>query len=116
MAAITPTITEPRANYDDTYRFFWEQINQDDTGASVAVPTPVRHGTVVFQGTFDGGTYTLEGSLDGGTTFITLKDVAGNAISATANAIFEFKTNARHIQIGQSGGTAEDVDVYVDIY
>lgn len=115
MATITATITEPRANYNTAYRIFWEQINQDDTGGSTAVPHPIKHATAVFQGTFDTGTYTLQGSVDGGTTFHTIKDINGNSVAATANAIFEFKSNVAHLQVAVAGGTTEDVDVYVDI-
>jgi hypothetical protein len=58
---------------------------QAATGQSAAQDWPSGPGNVFAYGTFGGGTVALEASPDGGTTWVTVQDVAGAAVSFTAN-------------------------------
>lgn len=49
---------------------------------------PFFIGTLIAKGTFGSGTVTFQLSDDQGTTLITAKDYTGNAMTATANAVF----------------------------
>lgn len=107
MAAITPTVTPQATNSDGIV--FWEQINQDDTGAAIEVGR-FNRGTIMFYGTWDSGSRTLQGSPDG-TNYVTLNDINGDAITASADGSFDFITNMTYFKIITSSGTTEDVDV-----
>lgn len=86
MATRVPTITNPEQFiYGQSYlRVSWAALANGDDGT----PYPnVSHAdrNVSVKGTFGaGGTVVIEGSNDGGTTYNTLKDQAGAAISLTA--------------------------------
>lgn len=111
MANITPTISDkgPR-----TKVVFWEQINEDDEGASIRVPADYADKVVVMQGTFNGGAYTLEFSQDGGTTWFTAKDNLGSNVSFSAVNSAWVASNGEHWRVSNdNNGTAEDVDVYM---
>lgn len=72
------------------------------------------HGACVgFSGTFAGGTTAvLQGSIDG-TTYFTLTDLAGQAVSATAAKMQEFKSSAVYFKPLVTAGSADDVTVTV---
>jgi hypothetical protein len=67
---------------------------------------------VQFGGTFGGATVGLQASNDG-VTYFNLKDLGNIAISATANAMFEFTTSAMFLRPVVTGGTADAIDVTV---
>lgn len=106
MATISPTINRisPRLNVS------WVGAATGDTIVSFEPPKQSgAFAAVQFTGTFGSATVVLQGSNDG-TNYVTLKDVNGTDISATAAAMFEFSTACRFLRVGISGGTGDDVD------
>lgn len=86
MATRTPTITNPEQFvYGASWlRTQWAGLLNGDDGAPVA-QVSLADRNVAVKGTFGaGGTVVIEGSNDGGTTYNTLKDQSGAAISLTA--------------------------------
>lgn len=94
-------------------RIVWEALATGDTITSQAVPEKSGlAGSVQISGTFGGATVALQCSNDG-TTFFTMSDLAGNEISTTSAAFFEFSSAAVYLKPSISGGTGDDVDVVV---
>lgn len=60
----------------------WVLTGTDDGQPETAPQYPVK--SVQVKGTFAGGTVIMEGSNDGGTTYFTLTDPQGNPLSFTA--------------------------------
>jgi hypothetical protein len=86
-----------------------------DVGAAVH-HVSCRDRCVQFTGTWGtGGTAILQGSNDADedtATWFTLKDKLGNAVSATADALFQVLHMPRHLRPKLSAGTGSiDVDV-----
>lgn len=120
MANITPTIVA----IGDAVLVEWDQINEDDEGATTK---GVREGeglarypdkTVQFSGTFNGGAYALEGSMDGSAWDACHSlggDVAaGSAISFSAIGSAVLAQNFRHYRVtNDNNGTTEDVNVHM---
>lgn len=84
------------------------------TGDTIESYTPIGTagiaGAIQISGTFGGATVILQQSNDGSTWF-TAKDVFGDDVSATANAIFEISLSALYIRPSISGGTGDAVNV-----
>ena len=93
--------------------FLWETLTENDT-AEAHEPSGVSglFGSVQFIGTFGGATLVLQGSNDG-TNWVTLNDKDGNAISTAAAGAYDFSTAMRYVRPSPSGGTGQDVDVYM---
>lgn len=89
----------------------WANVATTDT--EVAHPVMTRlGGAVSFTGTFGGATVKLQQSNDN-VTFFDMKDVYGTVISATADALFIFRTDAAYIRPLVSGGTSDAVNIIV---
>lgn len=71
-------------------------------------------GFIQAVGTFGGGTVKLQGSNDN-TNWVDLNDVTGTAIGLTAAGGAEFTTSALYIRPIITGGTGDDVDVYISL-
>lgn len=108
MADISPT----KSIVDGVPTVRWDDI-------STTTDTPLKFtiteqwglaGSVQFVGTFGGATVVLQMSNDG-TNWVSIKDLLGNAVSATAAAMFEFTCSAAYIKPDVSGGAADNIDV-----
>lgn len=110
--AVTPTLADTPANVLHQ-TWFWEAVATGETINSIE-PTgrSGELGTVQAFGTFGGATITLEGSNDG-STFVTLRDTDGADVSFTAAGYAEISTAFRYIRVASTGGTSDDVDVYL---
>lgn len=93
------------------------------TGLSTSTDTAIAYGpinrgkgatraAVTITGTFGSGTAVLQGSVDG-VVYATLTDLAGNAVSATANKLQEFTSSCLYFKPAISGGTGDNVDFAV---
>jgi len=69
-------------------------------------------GCIQAVGTFGGGTVALQGSNDG-TNWVNLKDFTGTEIGLTAAGGADFTTSFLYIRPIITGGSGDDVDVYV---
>ncbi len=87
----------------------------ETTAGNASIPRYAPHvslanASVQIGGTFGAATVVLQGSNDG-VTFATLKDLAGNDISATSAAYFEFSSGAAFVKPSISGGTGDSINV-----
>ena len=113
MATVTPATTIVNIRGMSVPRLTWADIVTGDTAEPYGITAQAAiAGSIQIGGTFGGTTVTLQGSKDG-TTFFGLKDVAGNAITATAAAYFEFTTAALYIRPALTSGSANAVDITV---
>jgi hypothetical protein len=69
-------------------------------------------GSIQAVGTFGGGTVKLQGSNDG-TNWADLNDTSGTAIGLTADGAAEFSTAMQYIRPLVTGGTGDDIDVFI---
>ena len=107
MATITPALSV----VDGIPRVTWSGVSTADTMVSWKVQGQRGlAGAVQATGTWGSSTVKLQASNDD-STFFDMSDVNATAISATANAYFEFSTAAGYIKPASSGGTADNVDV-----
>lgn len=91
----------------------WEAANTADGASAYALSGRLgSNAAIQVAGTFGGATVKLQVSVDG-VTYFDLSDIEGNPISATAAGIFEFSTSAVYIKPDISGGTADDLDIFV---
>lgn len=91
----------------------WEAANSTDGASAYALNGRLGLSAAIqVVGTFGGATVKLQVSVDG-VTYYDLSDTAGNPISATAAGIFEFSTSAVYIKPDISGGTGDDLDIFV---
>ncbi len=112
MATITP-VDQTAPSGVSVY--LWETLTEADTCASVDCNgTSFIAGSVQVVGTFGGATVVLQGSNDG-TNWVSLKDVSGNAISIASAGAAEFSTAMLYIRPSASGGTSQDLDIYVSL-
>ncbi len=109
MATITPVITRPAANIT---KVFWETLTDADTATAYALVNGAQCSMQLTVGTAS-GTVVLQGSNDGGTTYATIEDHAGNAITTTAVGTFNFIASTLLVRPSSSGGTSEDWDVHL---
>lgn len=107
MPTASPVRSSPAVNIEKTV---WTIATGDTVNPVMPQGAGAVLGRVQFAGDFGSGTFTLAGSNDG-TTYVTLSDVFGAAISATAAGQFEFATAALYIKPVPSGGTADSVVV-----
>lgn len=93
-------------------KVFWETLTATNVDGQACIPsaTAPAIASVQFTGTF-GGTVVLQGSNDG-TNYFTLKDMAGNDISTTAAAGFDFSVGCLQIRPLAAAGVS-DVDCTV---
>lgn len=110
MATISPVRSSPARNIE---QILWETLTESDTAGSV-LPASVLSlfGSVQVIGTFGGATVVFQGSNDG-TNWVNLNDKDGNAISLSAAGAAEFSTAMLYLRPSASGGSSQDIDVYV---
>lgn len=85
MATVNPTTTQLEPYDGSIMKFQWTI-----TGTNDGAPMPWAQWadrSVQFAGTWGGGTIVWEGSNDGGTTWATLTDAQTTALSKTADAM-----------------------------
>lgn len=85
MATVNPTVTQLDPYDGSIMKFQWTI-----TGTNDGAPMPWAQWadrSVQFAGTWGGGTIVWEGSNDGGTTWVTLTDAQAVALSKTADAM-----------------------------
>ena len=85
MSTVNPTISQLSPYDESVLKFVWTI-----TGTNDGAPMPFAQWSdrsVQFAGTWGGGTIVWEGSNDGGTTWFTLSDPQTTAISKTADAL-----------------------------
>lgn len=86
MATVNATVTGiGRRNDGSSQKFVWTLAGTDD-GAPIAFSEWADR-SVAFAGTWGAGTVVWEGSNDGGTTWFTLTDAQTSAITKTANGL-----------------------------
>ena len=85
MAVQTPTITQIGSADGSVQKFQWT-LTGTDSGSPMAFAEWADR-SVQMAGTWGGGTVVWEGSNDGGTTWATLSDAQAVAISKTADAL-----------------------------
>lgn len=85
MATISPTITQLEPRDGSVLKYTWVLTGTDD-GAPIPFAQWADR-SVQFVGTWGGGTVVFEGSNNGGTTYATLTDAQTSAISKTADSL-----------------------------
>lgn len=110
MADISPT----KSIVDGVPTLRWDDV-------STTTDTPLKFaiteqwglaGSVQFVGTFGGATVVLQMSNDG-SNWVTIKDLLGNSVSATAAAMFEFTCSAAYIKPSVTGGAGDNIDIII---
>lgn len=76
--------------------------------------TAALAGAIQVIGTFGSSSITVQGSNDG-TNWVTLADRAGTAIAITAAGGAEFSTSFVYIRPLSTGGSGDDVDVFISL-
>lgn len=110
MATVSPVIS-PTGSPGGVPRVVWDGIVTGDTINSFKVMQQYGlAGSVQISGTFGGATVTLQHSNDG-TNWFTAKDLQGNNITATANAIFEISLSSAYFRPSVASGSSNDIDV-----
>ena len=96
----------------------WEYNNldtADTTPASIrANGTTTIIGSIQAVGTFGSGTVKLQGSNDG-TNWADLDDTQGTAVGLAAAGAAEFSTGMVYIRPLVTGGTGDDLDVFISL-
>lgn len=103
--AVTPVRSSPVINIE---KVLWETLTAAEATGTAIIPMGYGPSSVQVTGTF-GGTVTFAGSNDG-TNFVTLEDNAGNAMSTTAAALWDFTPSTLYIRPAAGAGVS-DVDV-----
>lgn len=94
-------------------RLLWETVTEADSAAAhECIEMQGVVGSVQVIGTFGGATVVLQGSNDG-STWWDLKDTGGTAISFTAAGGADFSTAALYVRPSASGGSSQDLDIYM---
>jgi hypothetical protein len=95
-------------------RHTYDNLDTLDTAPKTlyAGGTSALAGSMQVVGSFGSGTVVLQGS-NNGTDWVTLKGLDGEDISLTATGMVEFSTSALYLRPLITGGTADDVDVYI---
>jgi len=87
----------------------WSDVSTGGTPEAVTVnPPKAVAATLQISGTFGGATAKLQASNDG-STYFDITDTQGNAVSATADAMFEVTTKAVYLKPTVTGGTSDAV-------
>jgi hypothetical protein len=90
----------------------WSLVDGETGDAMLLRDTDGLAMAISLSGTFGGGSVAFEVSIDG-TVWHALKDVQGNAVSGTAQALFEASTSALYIRPKVVSGTGVSVDASV---
>ena len=85
MATVNPVITHIGEQDGSTMKFQWTITGTNDGAAMPFAQWADR--SIQFAGTWGGGTVVWEGSNDGGTTWATLTDAQAVALSKTADGL-----------------------------
>lgn len=110
MAVIDPV---PQVAAPGVKRNLWETLTESDTAEALELgDTDTLASCVQIVGTFGGATITIQGSNDG-TNWANLEDLQGNALSFTSAAIADFSTAAAYIRPNATGGSSQDLDIYL---
>ena len=114
MATISPTIS--MRGHDDSVRIYkFETLTTTNAdGSPIAIPEYSQRSVQVI-GTFGaGGTIVVQGSNDGGTTWATLNDPQGSALSLTAAGVHSVQELSGLTRVNVTGGDGTtDLDAYV---
>lgn len=111
MATVSPDFSPVFAQGQTIMRNVWADLATGDTIVQLGITGQAAvAGAVQFGGTFGGATVKLQVSNDNATYF-DMKDLLGNAITATAAGYFEFTTAGVYLRPAISGGTGDAVDV-----
>lgn len=103
----------PAGNPNDMITKSWSDITASETGTAWRAGA-LADRTVQVVGTLSNGTVIIEGSCDGGTTYFTLRDHDGEALSLTAvggHAIREATEYIRYRTTSMFGG--DDIGVHI---
>lgn len=97
--------------------YTYDNLDTADTSPNVITPdgTSPIVGAIQVTGTFGGASVALQGSNDGGTTWVGIADRAGTAIAITAAGGAEFSTSYVKIRPLATGGTGDDLDVFISL-
>lgn len=111
MADITPSISR----YLGTARtVVWDQINEDDEGAAIAISPALPDKTAYFTGTFNGGAYVLQCSPDNSVWQSALQADNTTAASFTSAGHCIVGSNAPFWRVANDNqGSSEDVNVHL---
>lgn len=101
MATVTAALVPDPNGWISRYK--WTPLLNTDVGSAVNSAYFADRSVQVF-GTFGGGTIVLQGSNDGGTTYVTLKDPLGNNLSFTTAGFKMIGDLAHLIRPSVSGG------------
>lgn len=71
-------------------------------------------GCIQAVGTWGSATLTLQKSANG-TDWVDVKDLDGTTIAMTADGMAEFTTAAPYLRLTISGGTGDDINVWVSV-
>lgn len=112
MATAAPTITKIG---EHTVKFVWALTSANADGAPIGKRfVDYADRSVQIEGTFGAGTVVFQGSNDGGSNYQPLTDPQGNAISTTATKLEQI-TEATQLQrpvvTGADGATAVTITV-----
>lgn len=94
--------------------YTYDNLDTSDTSPAVITPggTESVVGCIQAIGTFGSGTVALQGSNDN-TNWVNLKDVTGTEIGLTSASGAEFTTSFVYLRPLITGGTSDDVDVFI---
>lgn len=94
--------------------YSYNELKTSDTSPNRISPggTQSLAGSIQALGTFGGATVKLQGSNDG-SNWVDLEDLQGDAIGLTAAGAAEFSTSMAYLRPLATGGTSDDLDVYV---
>lgn len=111
--ALTYDVNQPAPG---VWVYTYDNLDTADTSPNVITlggQQPLA-GSIQAIGTFGSGTVALQGSNDG-TNWVNLKDLQGTVIGITSAGAAEFSTAMVYIRPLITGGTADDVDVFITL-
>jgi hypothetical protein len=115
MATVSPTLSPVYPQGETVVRWIWDNLATGDTVVEAGIPGQAAvAGSIQFTGTFGGATVKLQVSNDN-STYFDMKDLLGNAITATSAGYFEFTTAGVYLRPAISGGTGDAVDVTISL-
>jgi hypothetical protein len=94
--------------------FTYNNLDTADTDPGFILPsgTTPAIGCIQVVGTFGGATVALQGS-NNGADWLNLEDRSGDTIAITAEGGAEFSTSFVYLRPKATGGTGDDVDVFI---
>jgi hypothetical protein len=109
--ALTLNTSHPVSGCD---LFTYDNLDTADTapGSVLAAGTSPVVGSIQVVGTFGGASVALQGSNDG-TNWVALSDRAGNTIGVATSGGAEFSTSFVYLRPLATGGTGDDLDVFI---